>query len=40
MLKCLHFIPLPDYYVMISENRCSWYAVSVLGIPPCSWGTK
>jgi len=20
MLKCLHFFPLPDYYVMISES--------------------
>jgi len=24
MLICLHFFPLPDYYVMISESRYSW----------------
>jgi len=37
MLKYLHFFPQPDYYLIISESRYSWYAVSVFGIPLCSW---
>ena len=40
MLKCLHFFPLPDYYLIISESRYSWCAVSVFGIPLCSWGVR
>jgi len=37
MLKCLNIFPLPDHYLMISENRYSWWDVPVLGIPLCSW---
>ena len=37
MLKCLHFFPLPDYYLMISESRYSWCVVSVFGKSLCSW---
>jgi len=36
-LKCLHFFPLPDYSLMISGSRYNWCAVSVHGIPLCSW---
>ena len=35
---CLHFFPLPDYY-LISEIMYSWCAVSVFGIPLCSWAS-
>ena len=37
MLRCLDFFPLPDSYLMISETRYSWCAVSVFGILLCSW---
>ena len=37
MLKCFHFFPLLDFYLMISESRHSWCAVSVFDIPLCSW---
>jgi len=37
MLKCLHCFPLPDYYLMISQSRYSWCAVSVFGIA-CAHG--
>ena len=44
MLECLHFFPLPDYSLMINGRWYSWCAVSVFGIPLCSWvsagGTK
>jgi len=31
-------VPLPGYYYLTkSASRCSWCAVSVFGIPLCSW---
>jgi len=37
MLKYLHFFPLPDCYLMISESSYSWCAVSVFSILLCLW---
>jgi len=33
MLKCLHFFTVSDQYLIISESRYSWCAVSVFGFP-------